>query len=105
MSERGQAREVVDAMKALLATPGWEMLANLLQVQIDNRSQYCLRKQIGSPVVEDGNTYIFTAEMQEFMKGEITALEMFLNVPKREIDINEDFLQGLKQGEDDDNKE
>ena len=74
---RAHPQDVLSSYATLIRSDGWARLVALMEVQIAER-----RNQIElAPAKGDADIY-----NQEYMKGEIAALRLFMQLPQSEID-------------------
>lgn len=76
--ESDKAAEEKNALlRGLTAHPGWQILRGIAESQITMRTNHIILTQL-SPE--------FTAEMQEFQKGEVTGMRTLLAIPAAAVE-------------------
>ena len=75
-----EAREALEEMRALVLQPGWARISKIAQAQIEARKNEVLLQ----PTTD---TYA-----QEYMKGEIQGIQLFVNLPRKLVEENKDLL-------------
>lgn len=69
------------ALRVLIESEGWRILAKTLQEQCGNRESHIVLTPLSDA---------FTSHMQEYMKGEAAILRLILTLPDRLIEALED---------------
>ena len=75
-----EAREALEEMRALVLQPGWARISKIAFAQIEARKNEVLLQ----PTTD---TYA-----QEYMKGEIQGIQLFVNLPRKLVEENKDLL-------------
>ena len=80
-----EARETLLEMQALIAQPGWTKLAASAQKHIEARRNKVLLEPTAD-IAEDN-----------YMKGEIQGISIFVEIPRQLIEMNKDILATAKK--------
>ncbi len=83
--EVNEARETLLEMQALLKQPGWVKLAEAAQKHIEAKRNEVLLKPTDN--LADDN----------YMKGEIQGISLFVQIPRQLIELNKDILESAKR--------
>lgn len=80
-----EARETLLQMQALIKQPGWAVLASAAAKHIEARKNEVLLKPTENAAEEN------------YMKGEIQGISIFVEIPKQIIEMNKDILETAKR--------
>lgn len=85
-------QEQLQALRQLLKSPGWELLAKHAEMQISTRTDHVMLVPLES-----------TSKLpaQEFMKGEAAGIRLFIAFPETLIEIAKAVIDERKRNEQD----
>lgn len=86
-----EAQEELSGLRALQGHKGFQELLKIAQIQVDNRTQQIFLNPLKS---------LDAALEQEYSKGEVAGIKLFMEMTKIRIQDLEDEIKGLLNEED-----
>lgn len=80
-----EAQKTLEQMQGLMLQPGWKVLEEAAQAHIKNKTQKVVLEPTADPLE------------QEYMKGEIQGISLFVSIPKQLVEMNKDILAAAKE--------
>jgi len=88
------AREQKGAIRDLIGSKGWAMIAAIAKSQIEQRTLQVMLTPIGEG---DPSRLPHTIERQEFLKGEVAGMRLLLGLPRQMVEEAEALLEALSE--------